>query len=169
MTKSIFASERLTVRNLRHTDLEPYYKMVSNPKVMQYIKTPLDYKESEAELAKFIGYYDSSIFYNIWAVTKKDDNLFIGLCGIYLNQNGEYELAYRLLEEYWGNGYGSEIAQNLITFCFQKLNLSEIVAYAYSENIGSIKILEKYMDFVKEEVTIQTGVIGKKFSKFTYS
>ena len=163
MECSIFTTPRLSIRKLKPSDLSEYHKMVSNPKVMLHVKAPLNYEESKAELLKFISYYSAKIFYNIWAVTRVEDEYLIGICGVYKNQNEENEIAYRLLESYWGNGFGKEIATYLISYCTNTLHLSELVAYAYSENIGSIKILENKMNFVSEFQSPKTGVFEKKF------
>lgn len=164
MGTTIFTSDRLHVRQLELSDLDPFYAMLSNPNVMRHVKPTLNYEESKVELDTFISHYsDKERLYSIWAVTTISGNHFVGICGVYQNQKSEYELAYRLLEQYWGIGYGKEIAHNLIKYCFDHLELPELVAHAASANIGSIKILEKEMNFVLEEPSLRTGALGKWF------
>lgn len=160
----IFNTERLNVRQLTKENFDAFYIMQSNPNVMQYIKPALNYKETKAELDKFIGYYsDQEKFYNIWAVTNSENNQFIGICGVYKNQQSDFEIAYRLTESAWGFGYGNEIAASLIQHSLQVMKLPQLVAYVYTVNIPSVKILEKYMNFVEESVHEATGKMGRKY------
>ncbi len=160
----LFRTNRLIVREFVPSDLDAFYKMQSNPNVMRYIKPPLSYEESEAELNLFIKYYtDSDKFYNLWAVVDSDSNDFVGMCGVYQNMQSNYELAYRLKESAWGQGFGSEVAKNLIKYCIHDLELNNLVAYAASNNIGSVKILERNMNFIEEKLHQRTGAMGRKY------
>lgn len=147
----IFETDRLSIRKLKKCDIEGFYDMQSNPKVMQHVKKFMNRSESENELQKFINYYtNENCFFNIWAVEQKSNNNFIGICGVYENDKSEFEIAYRLREIYWKKGFGSEIAKNLIKYCFENENLHEISAYVRVQNYGSINILEKEMNFIEE-------------------
>ncbi len=147
----IFETERLFIRKLRKYDIDGFYDMQSNPKVMQHIKKFMNRSESEHELKRFMDYYKhEDIFFNIWAVEQKSDNAFIGICGVYKNDKSEFEIAYRLREFYWKKGFGTEIAKGLITYCFETLSLNELSAYVSVQNNGSINILEKEMELINE-------------------
>ncbi len=145
----LFETERLIIRKLKKSDIQGFYDMQSNPNVMRHIKKFMNRSESETELRRFMDYYDSKdIFFNIWAVEQKDNNDFIGICGVYENDKLEFEIAYRLRELYWKKGFGTEIANSLIAYCFEKVNLNELSAYVRIENNDSVNILEKEMAFV---------------------
>ncbi|KAA1245263.1 GNAT family N-acetyltransferase [Aquimarina sp. RZ0] len=147
----VFDTERVLIRKLCTSDIENFYDMQSNPNVMRHIKKYMNRSESENELKRFISYYENKeIFYKIWAVIRKDNEDFMGICGVYENEKSEFEIAYRLRELYWGKGYGAEIAINLINYCFEKTNLNELSAYVSAQNNSSIYILEKEMEFIEE-------------------
>ncbi|MCO7226596.1 GNAT family N-acetyltransferase [Pleionea sp. CnH1-48] len=146
-------------------DLEPFYDMQSDPDVMRYIKAPMNHEQSQKELERFISYYShESAFFNIWAMVDKASMQFVGICGVYENEQQEFEIAYRLRQAYWGKGYGREIARSLISYCFEHLGLKDLTAYADSRNQGSITILEKEMMFVKEFYSEKTQVTERKYS-----
>lgn len=160
----IFNTERLSIRKLKTSDIKEFHDMLGNPNVMKYVKTPLTLKASELELQKFIDLYSNpSKFYNIWAVDLKESSKLIGICGVYENTDGEHEIAYRLRELFWGNGFGNEICEALINYCNTNLNLNKLVAYVHPENTGSIKILERHM-ISKGSLSIN-GNIEKKFER----
>ncbi len=164
MSDIVFITERLVVRQLTKEDFDAFYIMQSNPKVMQYIKAALNYEEAKDELAKFIGYYSNpDKFYNIWAVTNSETNQFVGICGVYQNQQSDFEIAYRFTEVKWGYGYGSEITASLIQYSLKEFKIPQLVAYVYTENMPSVKILEKHMTFVEESVHQATGKMGRKY------
>jgi len=147
----LFDSKRLFVRHLREGDIEGFYKMQSNPNVMKYIKPPMNYEESKEELNRFISYYkERKLLFRIWALIEKRTGNFVGICGVYLNENCEFEIAYRLQESNWGKGLGKEIAEKLIDFCFETFDYERLFAYVMEENIGSKKILDKIMNYKGE-------------------
>jgi len=164
----IFSTTRLTVRQLNTHDLDDFHDMQSNPNVMQFIKATMNYKQSKKELDRFIGYYsNTSIQFDIWAIEEKNNQDFIGICGIYKNELSESEIAYRLREIYWGNGYGKEIAKELIQYGFQN-NILELYAYVREGNIGSQKILEQFMQFEKEFYSEKGKCMERKYSLKNY-
>ena len=160
----IFETERLTIRKLKNSDINEFHDMQSNANVMRYIKKHMNRFESEMELKRFIAYYDNQdIFFHIWAVEEKTYNDFIGICGVYKNDKSEFEIAYRLRELYWGKGFGSEIAKNLIRYCFKEIRLDELFAYVGIKNKGSIKILEKEMSFLREFYCEKTNLFERLY------
>ncbi len=143
MSKIIFQTKRLVVRKLLMEDLEAFHKMQSNPKVMQYadgdVKT---LPEHTLELKELIEKYDL-LTNNFWiyAVERKLDSTFLGTIALIENKE-EYEIGYRFLEEYWGNGYGSEVCKGLVSYTKHK-GFKKLVAYVIDKNSASIKILQK--------------------------
>ena len=118
---------------------------------MKYIKPPMNYEESKEELNRFISYYkERKLLFRIWALIEKRTGNFVGICGVYLNENCEFEIAYRLQESNWGKGLGKEIAEKLIDFCFETFDYERLFAYVMEENIGSKKILDKIMNYKGE-------------------
>lgn len=159
-----FETNRFTIRKLELGDFDAFYDMQRNEKVMRYIKAPLSYEESKVELQKFIDYYkDSSRFFLLWAIEDKFDEAFVGICGVYHNEEGEHEIAYRLREQFWGKGIGREVAKGLISHCTTVLDVNELVAHVDEENIGSVKILEREMRFEKREYSEDRGCFTRKY------
>lgn len=50
---------------------------------------------------------------------------------------------YSIGKEYWGKGYGTEALKKIVRFGFDKLKLQKIIAYIFTGNIASEKILLK--------------------------
>jgi RimJ/RimL family protein N-acetyltransferase len=53
------------------------------------------------------------------------------------------EIYFKLLPESWGNGFATELARRIFQFAFQDLGLHRIEAGVATENVRSIRVLEK--------------------------
>lgn len=80
-----------------------------------------------------------------WSVRLKSNNDFIGETGMSSSNNRfkRGEIHYHISPEFWGKGYGTEVAKRLIKFGFENLDLHRIEAGVATNNQGSIRVLEK--------------------------
>ena len=146
----IFQTERLIIRALKITDSDTFFDMMGNPNVMDPIpQKTMTRNESDSKLNELIE-LEKSTTKKVWSLVDKESNNFIGICGFLKNIEGENEIAYRLREKYWRNGYGTEIAKGLIDFGFKKLNFNLITADVNITNSKSVKILDKFFSRNKE-------------------
>lgn len=138
----IFKTERLAIRKFILNDLDDFYDMLGNYEVMKHIKAPLNYEESRNELKRFISYYDEELKeYHIWAAELKENKILIGLCGYYLNDKMEYEIAYRLRQSYWNKGYGLELTRALLNYLSRFSHIKNIVAYVTKEKMIVLRVM----------------------------
>jgi ribosomal-protein-alanine N-acetyltransferase len=146
----IFETERLIIRELKKSDSDNFFDMMGNPNVMNPIPQKVMTKdESDSKLNELIT-LEKSTNKKVWSLIEKKSNDFIGICGLLKNNENENEIAYRLREKYWGNGYGTEIAKGLIDFGFKNLNFDLVMADVNIENTKSVKILDKFLIKQKE-------------------
>ena len=144
-------TERLTLRRLQESDREAYFDMMSNPNVMNPVPTlVMSRVESDANFEKHkIADFVVSDKIILAAITK-ETNEFIGVAAYLTNDEGDPEIGYRLREQFWKVGYGTEIARALIDYGFEEMKYDIITADCSISNIGSVKILEKTMRFSHE-------------------
>ena len=102
--KLIFETNRLLIRSLQLQDRDPFYKMMSNPNVMNPI--PLDIMDRKTSDNNFEKHLNSKSDSNIkvWALELKEGSTFIGIAAYLKNNQKEDEIAYRLIENFWGVG-----------------------------------------------------------------
>ena len=53
------------------------------------------------------------------------------------------QFRYKFYPKYWGNGFATEVAKELIKFGFQEYKLHRIEAGVATENKASVRVLEK--------------------------
>jgi ribosomal-protein-alanine N-acetyltransferase len=146
----IFQTEHLIVRTFKETDLDLLFEMMSNPIVMNALPRPVKTKsETEITLEQFIR-LEKTTSTKWWCITTKSTVNFIGLCGFKQNEKNEPELGYCFNEQFWGLGYGTEIAKGLLDYGFNQLKFTKITADVTKGNLKSVKIVEKFMKLEKE-------------------
>jgi RimJ/RimL family protein N-acetyltransferase len=149
----ILETERLYLRPFETKDLDMLVPMYSNINVMRFIGTGKTLARTQAEksIAMWNEYEKKNGFSN-WAIIRKEDNAFIGKCGLSrLPDESDIEISYILDEPYWGMGYATEISKAVLEYGFNRLNFKRIVAMAYPQNSPSIKVIEKIgMKYEKE-------------------
>jgi len=84
--------------------------------------------------------------FGIWIFRIARDGQFVGRGGLREVQVGgdrEIELGYALLDQYWGIGFASEMAREILRTGFDRLQLESIVALIAADNTRSRRVAEK--------------------------
>ena len=143
----IIKTERLFLRNLEVNDWQAVNEYASDPEVVRYMDWG---PNTEKETKEFIQRAMSTQkvkprrIYSLAIVVEKEDRL-IGSCGINVSnpENREGWLGYCLDRNFWGKGYGTEVARVLMDFGFTELTLHRIFATCDPGNTASAHVLEK--------------------------
>jgi [ribosomal protein S5]-alanine N-acetyltransferase len=148
--KVIAETERLIIREILPTDIDGMFELHSDPEVHIYLgNKTITTKEKIFEVIDFVRqqYIDYGV--GRWAIIDKNSNEFIGWTGLEFvikeinNRRNYYDLGYRLIKRFWGQGIATESAFASLDYAFDKLNAKEVCAIADCENQGSNKILKK--------------------------
>lgn len=141
-------SQRLIYRELVPSDDVHLFELDSNPEVHRYLGnnpvTSID--QVRDAIANIRGQYERNGIGRM-AVILKETGEFIGWAGLKLEdqRNGHdkfYDVGYRFIQRYWGNGYATEAARFFVDYGFNVLKLPKINGSAMSANIGSCKALQ---------------------------
>lgn len=141
-------SERLFMKEITKNDLPLIHQLHSCPEVDEFntLGIPINQQETNKIMEPyFLDQKNKSRKYYCWAILKKTDNEFIGLCGMHLSADRFKlgEIYYKFFPQHWGKGYGTEITKILIKTGFENFKLHKIEAGVATDNIRSIKVLEK--------------------------
>jgi ribosomal-protein-alanine N-acetyltransferase len=135
--------------------LDDLWALYCNPNITKYIPdAPRSRKEAQEELEWHMHGHPNHPELGLWATIHKETGTFIGRCGLLpweIDGQYEVEVAYTISEAYQGQGLGSEAAQAILQYGFEKLNLSRLICLIDAENIASQKVAKKIgMTFEKE-------------------
>ena len=148
--KIIFETKRLIVREILTSDVDEMFELHSDPEVHRYLgNATINSKTEIVNVINFVRqqYLDHGV--GRWAIIKKDTGEFVGWTGLEFvtketnNHKNYYDLGYRLIKRFWGQGLATESAFASLDYAFDKLNAKEVCAIADCENDGSNKILKK--------------------------
>lgn len=143
----IFTSERLGFRNWKESDIEPLFKINSDPKVMEFFPSTQTLEQTQSFIKRMQQQYTSKGFC-YFAVETLNDNSFIGFIGL-SEQNFEadftpcIDIGWRLSQNQWGKGYATEGAKRCLNFAFNTLHLESIKATCPVINKKSEKVMNK--------------------------
>ena len=142
---------RLRLRRFTPDDLDDFASICSDPEVMQHIGegNPLSKEEAGPHLSGYIKYWEKHGF-GRFALTHKEHGELIGYCGFRLfNYPGlrlfddTPEIVFMLKRTSWGMGLAAEAARACLRYGFEQLKFPLIVAITMSENIASLRVLER--------------------------
>ncbi len=143
----ILTTERLLLREFEDNDWRAVLQYQSNPEYLRYYhwsrRTEQDVR---AFVRMFINWSEEQPRKKFQlAIILKEENRLIGNCGIRKQTDLAQiaEIGYELDPHYWGHGYATEAAYELVKFGFGQLALHRIWAYCIAENIASARVMER--------------------------
>jgi ribosomal-protein-alanine N-acetyltransferase len=148
----ILETARLYLRKFKDEDLEMLYPIFSDSETMQFYPAPFSKDKTQDWIKQNIASYKSN-GYGLWAVCLKENNEFIGDCGLVnqqINGEPEVEIGYHISKEHWSKGFASEAARACKEYGFNQLSLKRLISIIDPNNISSIRVAEK-IGFTKEK------------------
>ena len=138
---------RLLLRQWIEEDRDPFAKLNSSKKVMEFFPKTLSKKESNDIIDKASQLIEEK-GYCFWAVELKESSEFIGMIGV--NDvlfdapfTPAVEIGWRLDQRFWRRGLAAEGATAALNFAFSTLKLKEVVAFTSILNDPSMRLMEK--------------------------
>lgn len=150
---TILETQRLSLREFNLNDSEFIINLVNSPKWLEFIgdkgvKTAED-AINYLENGPIKSYKENG--FGLWLVQLKGSNIPIGMCGLVNRETlNNVDIGFAILPDYLGLGYGFEITSATMSYAKNNLKLDKIIAITDSNNIASIKLLNK-IDFYFEK------------------
>ena len=142
------ASERILLKEITWDDIEYIHLLHSIPEVDEFntLGLPKNIEETKELIRPAIDEQSKNPRKSYtWKIVLKDSKKFIGLAGMTLSLDKFRlgEIYYKLSPDFWGKGYGTEIAKRLIRAGFEEFDLHKVEAGVATENRRSVRVLEK--------------------------
>lgn len=145
---TIFETTRLLIRRPEPTDFNCFFRAMSDPEVMRYIRTPIT--EEQAVLERVQSWDNYTREYpklGVFVALLKTNGDFAGYCvARHVDFNPaipEFEIGYTFLKPYWGQGLASELVPVLTDFTFTQTGSPYLVAFTDPENFASQRVLTR--------------------------
>lgn len=157
----VIQTERLYLRELTPGDLASLKALIQNETVMESYGGVRDDKECEEWLSRQQARY-ASLGYGLWALHLKENDRFIGQCGLVPHEwKGKtvLDLVYILDVGFWNQGYGTEAAKACRDFAFDTLGQSEVYSIIRDINeYSQIISVRLGMEVVDRKTDLYRGV-----------
>lgn len=143
----IIETERLYLRTWETSDVQPYWAINQDPKVIEFLPGPMT-MEAVNQFIVAKNQQQAERGFTLWATELKATRELIGFVGLnYTNWEAHFtpavEVGWRLGSRYWGNGYATEGAEAALEFGFNTIGLNEIVSFTVPMNNRSLRVMEK--------------------------
>ena len=138
---------RLILRGWRPGDRESFYRINSDPRVMQHFPACLSRSESDG-LADRIQAHFARRGFGLYAADLRETGEFGGFIGLSVPSFHAHftpcvEIGWRLSADLWNRGLATEGARTILQFAFETLALNEVVSFTVSANMASRRVMEK--------------------------
>lgn len=139
-------TERLFLRPFQGDDFAKVHQLLSDPAVM---RSSLNGPYSKQKSLLFINQCILKSENNepsLLAVIDKKNNQLIGSCGFFpqkIQGIEELELGYRLLKDYWGQGFATEAAIAVKSYAFKEMRVTRLISLIEKGNTASVRVAEK--------------------------
>lgn len=139
-------TERLVIRPFQHTDWPGVREFMPDPRATRYLAftDAMETEQGAHELFDAtMAAYATAEPMHAYAIAL-GDGMFIGSCGVSsLPEPRILECFYGLLPRFWKQGYASEAATALLSYCMEASDTQEIRAYVSEENPASSRVAER--------------------------
>jgi ribosomal-protein-alanine N-acetyltransferase len=140
-------THRLSLRKWETRDREPFARMNSDPRVMEFFPACLSAAQSDSMADRIEDHFREHGF-GLWAAELREEQRFIGFVGLIVPPFVAHftpcvEIGWRLAADQWGRGLATEGANAVVRHAFEFLRLDALVAYTVPANIRSRRVMDK--------------------------
>lgn len=158
----VFVLERIRLRRPKVTDAQAIFEYGSDPEVAHYAAWPIraNIDKLIESLRERAALWDAGTEFS-WVITTAAEDQAIG--GVSCKIVGDSaEIGFLLNRHYWCNGYATEASGAIIEWVFSLPSVSKVWATCDTENIASIRVLEK-LGFTRED-TLYRAILRPQIS-----
>jgi RimJ/RimL family protein N-acetyltransferase len=160
-------TRRLVIRPYIDSDFEAFSLLINTDSVSKNLyltEIQQKLKEEQSIFLSIINSYSSPEPILAWAICNKQNEVFMGTCGLKpLKDMEAVECFYALLPDYRRNGYAIESMIKLLDFSFSDLKIPKIVIFVHPNNTRIWKVAErigmKYMGQFKHKNIVPKAML----------
>jgi RimJ/RimL family protein N-acetyltransferase len=161
----VIETNRLCLREITFEDANDLLEIWGDPEAMRLFPKTLDRDEMNAWIERNLNRY-AQYGHGIWAVIRRDDQQFVGDCGLVIQDvDGveELEVGYHFKRLHWGQGFATEAARACMDYAFNQLGRRRIISMIRPENASSRRVAER------NGLQIQKQIFWRGYQHFIYA
>ncbi len=146
-------TDRLIIRDFRIPDVCDLHEILGDAETMKYCEPAYTFERTQSFLQDFCIERRGA-----FAVIQKSSHKVIGYVLFKEWEYSVYEIGWIFNKNYWKNGYAYEACSKIITYAFEKLNISKVVAETIDKqkSIGLMKKLGMRLADVQKDAIKDT-------------
>ncbi|MBV8080032.1 MAG: GNAT family N-acetyltransferase [Actinobacteria bacterium] len=166
-------TERLLLRPPEPTDLDPVYRLVSDPNVMCWLSrsgSPETREDAAARIERWTRAWEIDGFGH-FIVVRRDPAAVIGRVGFLvwaddpwshglraeIGDRAEIELGWSLESAAWGRGYATEAARAARDWGLEHVEMRRLISLIDHENVRSQRVAEKIGERYRHDIVLAAG------------
>lgn len=147
MSLPTIETARLILRPWNDDDLDPWFEMNADPRVMEFFQATYDRAKAGA-VAAWMREVNERNGYGWWIIEIKDGDRFAGVVmfddvDIETPFIPAKEIGWRLPVAAWGQGYATEAARAMLDLGFTRYGCDEIFAMTAVRNKRSERVMQR--------------------------
>jgi [ribosomal protein S5]-alanine N-acetyltransferase len=143
--ETILETDRLFLREFLDTDYNDLCEILQDKEVMYAYEHSYSNDEVKGWFDWIIEHY-AKYGFGLWAVIHKETNVFLGQCGLTiqnLNGNEYLEIGYLFKKKHWYKGYAVEAAFGCKKYAFENLNAEKVYSIVRYDNTASQNVAKR--------------------------
>ena len=138
------ATMRTMLRPVVPADVPALHALWADPDVRRFLwDDECIGEECAAEVVAASGADFAAHAFGFWTVYETASGQFMGFCGLRPSEAGEPELLFGFWPRYWGQGLATEASRAVLSYAFDVLACSHVVAATDAPNAASARTLER--------------------------
>lgn len=165
----ILTTERCRLRETTVEDVDSFFRIYSDPEIVQYTEELYPDKEQErAYVREYIEKIYAFYQCGVWTVIEKSSGAVIGRAGYSFREGYEApELGFVIALPWQRQGIAYEICRGILEYGREELFFERVQAFVQVENQASLRLCEK-LGFEKREELVMNGKPHFRLEKCLY-
>lgn len=133
---------QLSYIKFEDVDFDLYHRIVDSEAVMKYvIGQASSLERSQQRFQEILVANETHQQGGYYKIYDRSQLIGLGKLEYYPKEDNTIEVGYLLMEDYWGMGYGSQVAKDLIQYARNNDLAKYVIGIIDPENLASRKIL----------------------------
>ena len=158
-------TERLQLREYSRADLEDTARLLGDPLVMRYYRSPKTRAESLAWIEWNLDNY-RELGFGLWVMELHSTGEYVGDCSLTVQEIGgqkDVEVGYHVRSELWGQGFATEAATACREYARDRLRLRRLIAITHPKN-GASRAVARKIGMAREVDYVSKGRVRLLYS-----